>query len=56
MTITPRQPQPMTGNLPASAKQLSLSNPHLFQEARTLCSDLLPNGGNGPTSTRIHQG
>ena len=38
-----------SGNFPPNAKRVSLSNPHQFQEARTACRDLLPNGGNGPT-------
>jgi hypothetical protein len=44
-----------SGNFPPSAKQISLSNPHQFQEARTACSDLLPNGGNGPTPAQWQQ-
>ena len=44
-----------SGNFPPSAKQISLSDPHQFQEARTACSDLLPNGGNGPTPAQWQQ-
>jgi hypothetical protein len=44
-----------SGSFPPSAKQVSLSNPHQFQEARTACSDLLPNGGNGPTPAQWQQ-
>ena len=44
-----------SGNFPPSAKQVSLSNPHQFQDARTACSDLLPNGGNGPTPAQWQQ-
>jgi hypothetical protein len=44
-----------SGNFPPSVKQISLSNPHQFQGARTACSDLLPNGGNGPTPAQWQQ-
>jgi hypothetical protein len=44
-----------SGNLPASAKQIALSNTHQFQEARIACSALLPNGGNGPTQAQWQQ-
>jgi hypothetical protein len=44
-----------SGNFPPSAKQISLSNPQKFQEARTACSHLLPNGGNGPTLAQWQQ-
>ena len=44
-----------SGNFPPSAKQTSLSNPHQFQAARTACSSLLPDGGNGPTPAQWQQ-
>jgi len=44
-----------SGNFPPSAKEISLNNPHQFQEARTACSHLLPNGGNGPTPAQWQQ-
>ncbi len=43
------------GDFPPSAKQVSLRNPLQFQAARTACSDLLPNGGNGPTPAQWQQ-
>jgi hypothetical protein len=44
-----------SGNFPASAKQIAFSDPHQFQEARTACSHLLPNNGNGPTQAQWQQ-
>jgi hypothetical protein len=44
-----------SGNFPPGAKQISLSSPHQFQEARAACSDLLPDGGSGPTPAQWQQ-
>lgn len=44
-----------SGNFPASAKRVALSAGQQYQEARTACSNLLPNGGNGPTPAQWQQ-
>jgi hypothetical protein len=44
-----------SGNFPPGAKQVSLRNPHQFQEAVTACRSLLPDGGNGPTPAQWQQ-
>ena len=52
----PNFPDPNgSGDLPASAKRIASSNPHQFEQARSACSDLLPNGGNGPTQAQWQQ-
>jgi hypothetical protein len=51
----PNWPDPdSNGMFPASAKQISRSNPE-FPAAQTACRHLLPNGGNGPTQAQWQQ-
>jgi hypothetical protein len=52
----PKWPDPNSnGTFPPSAKQVAASNPSRFQDARSACSHLLPNAGNGPTEAQWQQ-